>query len=754
MNSIVAFGNTFLTLTLSVMSLALLLVYLPPQGRQLLRVTTAFWPAALGLITLSGLMFAAAPYLWAPLLTVANMSNIGASLVLALIAASWNRRPGRRVSLALGIGFALATAVFEFWRQDGAATFETRVYFVCLARAGFTAWMIAELRQFNRREQSSQIRMLMTFGALYVAANLGRAATMALTGDGIAPNLYAEGPAMFATRIFILATQLLVALSFNNYFVEKLWRQERDASLRHQALFEGSPAAGIIWNDRLQVSGWNDEATRLFGWTRAEALGRGVAELLFRPEEHPVAEQGLKALFEQPAATGAVVHVRTKDGRRIACEWSHRQLPPQGGRPREVVSMALDVSDRLNRQRELESEHRRAVDRLAQLADQVGQSEQSLRELREHLEIAARAVGMGLYLRDFTQEHVWVSDRYREMYGFTADEPLTPEAAQARIHPDDLEGYLAARDVAIKNGENSAEYRIVLPDGRVRWIAAHGRIRTDASGAPILTRAVTIDITDHKNAALELARQQRELAHLSRVVMLGELSGALAHELNQPLTAILSNAQAAQRFLAADPIDLGELRDILDDIVSEDQRAGEVIKRLRQLLSTGETQRAPLDLNELLTDTLRLLRSDLLNQQVTLHTELAPGLPAVWADRVQMQQVLINLIVNGCDAMRELPAAERRLLVRTAARADGSVQVSVVDRGCGLPSERPDRVFESFYTTKPGGMGLGLSVCRTIIQAHGGRLWAEGHDGPGASFHFSLSAHAAPAHEQVRRPVA
>jgi C4-dicarboxylate-specific signal transduction histidine kinase len=318
---------------------------------------------------------------------------------------------------------------------------------------------------------------------------------------------------------------------------------------------------------------------------------------------------------------------------------------------------------------------------------------------------------------------------------------LTPDITQPRIHPDDLEGYLAARDVAIEQGENSGEYRYVLPDGRVRWIAAHARIKTDAGGAPILTRAVTIDITDHKVAALKLEQQQRELAHLSRVVMLGELSGALAHELNQPLTAILSNAQAAQRFLAAEPIDLMELRDILDDIVSEDQRAGEVIKRLRQLLSTGETQRAPLDLNELATDTLRLLRSDLLSQQVTVHTELASGLPSVWADRVQMQQVLINLLVNASDAMRELPAADRQVLVRTAVRVDGGVQLSVVDHGCGLPRDQPDRVFESFYTTKPGGMGLGLSVCRTIIQAHDGRLWAERHDGPGASFHVSLSAH-------------
>lgn len=414
------------------------------------------------------------------------------------------------------------------------------------------------------------------------------------------------------------------------------------------------------------------------------------------------------------------------------------------------ASVALALSQRRRNELIAEAAARERVQReqaqrqADELAERLQATQVGLRGTREHLALAADAARLGIWVRDVATDEVWVSDAWRALFGFDRSEALTVERFVQRVHAEDMDVIEGARSASQRLGRYQAEYRIVLPDGAVRWIASFGRMEYDEQGRPAVFRAVSMEITERKLAELQLQQQRREVTHLSRVVMLGELSGALAHELNQPLTAILSNAQAALRFMAQAPIDLDELRDILDDIVSEDLRAGEVIKRLRQLLSTGETQRAPLDLNELIVDTFKLLRSDLLHQKVTLHTELEPALPRVWADRVQLQQVLINLVVNACDAMRELPAAQRRLRVRTARRADGAVQLSVVDQGCGLPGEQPERVFESFYTTKAGGMGLGLSVCRTIIQAHGGRLWAESHEGPGASFHVSLSAHTAP----------
>jgi two-component system sensor kinase FixL len=248
-----------------------------------------------------------------------------------------------------------------------------------------------------------------------------------------------------------------------------------------------------------------------------------------------------------------------------------------------------------------------------------------------------------------------------------------------------------------------------------------------------------VDITERRRVERATARQRDELAHLSRVAMLGELSGSLAHELNQPLTAILSNAQAAQRFLAHSPPRVDKLAEILTDIVKSDHRAGAVIQRLRSMLRKEEAQRHPLDLNDLVEESLRLMRSDLLNRHVMVSADLAGALPAVSGDRNQLQQVLLNFVINGCDAMdgRE---ADRRLLVRTQSTPHGSVEVSVADRGAGIPVADLERIFEPFVTTKSNGMGLGLAICRSIVEAHGGRLWATNNADRGATLHCELPA--------------
>lgn len=248
-----------------------------------------------------------------------------------------------------------------------------------------------------------------------------------------------------------------------------------------------------------------------------------------------------------------------------------------------------------------------------------------------------------------------------------------------------------------------------------------------------------VDITERRALERAMARQRDELAHLSRVAMLGELSGSLAHELNQPLTAILSNAQAAQRFLAQTPPRVDKLAEILVDIVKSDHRAGAVIQRLRSLLRKEDAQRHPLDINEMVEESLHLMRSDLLNRHVTLSTELASSLPAVSGDRNQLQQVLLNFVINGCDAMEAMDV-DRRLLVRTRMTAQGNVEVAVVDRGTGIPSADLERIFQPFVTSKPKGMGLGLAICRSIVEAHGGRLWAANNPDRGAALHCELPA--------------
>jgi signal transduction histidine kinase/ligand-binding sensor domain-containing protein len=248
----------------------------------------------------------------------------------------------------------------------------------------------------------------------------------------------------------------------------------------------------------------------------------------------------------------------------------------------------------------------------------------------------------------------------------------------------------------------------------------------------------------HRRQLAEFERtrlQQAELAHVSRVSLLGELSASLAHELNQPLAAILSNAQAALRFLADNPADVEETRACLADIADADRRASEIITRMRSMMKKGEAQMERRDINADIEAVLVLLHSDLVTRQVTVDTDLQPDLPSVRGDHIQLQQVMLNLIVNGCDAMQAAGSAERRIVVSTSRDEKGLVRISVADSGPGIPPELLERIFDPFYSTKSNGLGMGLSICRAIIKAHGGHLWAENNARPpGATLHFTLRA--------------
>lgn len=241
-----------------------------------------------------------------------------------------------------------------------------------------------------------------------------------------------------------------------------------------------------------------------------------------------------------------------------------------------------------------------------------------------------------------------------------------------------------------------------------------------------------------KQGELEAQRLRQELTHIGRVSAMGELTASLAHELNQPLTAILSNAQAAQRLLAADVVNLEAIREILNDIVADDKRAGDVIRRLRALLKKGDLEFVSLDLNEIVSEVAWLMRSDAIIRTVSMRLELAPDLPRVRGDRVQLQQVVLNLVLNGFEAMREPCAGDRTLVIRTARDGPAAVRVEVQDSGIGIDEKNVDRMFQPLYTTKAEGLGMGLAIARTIVDAHGGRPGAANNVHGGATFHFTL----------------
>ena len=245
--------------------------------------------------------------------------------------------------------------------------------------------------------------------------------------------------------------------------------------------------------------------------------------------------------------------------------------------------------------------------------------------------------------------------------------------------------------------------------------------------------SIVRDVTDRKRAELESSAQRSEVAHLGRVAMLGELSGTLAHELSQPLTAVLINAQAARRLLDRDPLDVAEIRDALDDVIKNNKRAGTVIDRLRTLLRKEATPLQPVNVNDVVREVVDLARNEILSRRVTVTTTLIPELPLVLGDRIQLQQVLLNLVLNACDAMSDTPAASRHLTLATTTE-NGVVQLMVADRGVGIPKDRVAQVFEPFVTFRDQGLGLGLAISRSIVRAHSGSIRAENNVDGGATF--------------------
>jgi len=368
--------------------------------------------------------------------------------------------------------------------------------------------------------------------------------------------------------------------------------------------------------------------------------------------------------------------------------------------------------------------------RAAQLTD-------DLRESEERMTLTTEAAGVGVWMWTIARNRVWASERWLRLFGFAPDAAVTFENLIQRIHPDDREEVeRAVRRAVAARSDYAAEYRLVLPDHTQRWVAARGRVYPDTHGQPVRLMGATTDITARKQAEADAQRQHEELAHLSRVTTVGTLSSSLAHELNQPLGIILSNAQAAQELLLQDPPVVAEVSEILADIVAADRRAAEIIQRLRSLLKRGETSRRSLPLNDLLEEVLRLVHADLIGRGVTAICDLAPDLPPVTGDRVQLQQLALNLILNAADAMAANAPGTRRLHLTTA-RHQHTVRASVRDEGAGLPAD-VERLFQPFYTTKAHGLGMGLAICRSIIAAHQGRLWAERHPERGAVFHFEL----------------
>jgi C4-dicarboxylate-specific signal transduction histidine kinase len=317
----------------------------------------------------------------------------------------------------------------------------------------------------------------------------------------------------------------------------------------------------------------------------------------------------------------------------------------------------------------------------------------------------------------------------------------SPDRWLSTIHPEDRPRLLAAfgRISGGYSAREEAEYRIVLPDGTIRWVRDSVRA-IPRDGAGRLLHGVVSDITERARAEGALRTLQTELARMTRVMTMGEMAASIAHEINQPLAAVVANGGACLRWLAADPPNLEEAREAVTRIVGEGNRASEVIARVRAFLGRSAPAKTRLDVNEIIGEVLALVHAEVGRHGAAVRTALAAGLPPVLADRVALQQVLLNLIVNGLEAVSVVPSRPREVVISTQGHEPRGVLIAVRDSGIGLDPETAGRIFEAFFTTKPGGLGMGLTISRAIIEAHGGRVWAAANADGGATVRFTLPA--------------
>ena len=378
---------------------------------------------------------------------------------------------------------------------------------------------------------------------------------------------------------------------------------------------------------------------------------------------------------------------------------------------------------------------------LAALLSERRSTEQALRDGHSRYGLATIAGNVGVWDWNLVTNAIYVDPSLKNILGF-ADHEIANRLDDwgLRVHPDDGERVMAAAQAHIDGRVPAFEaaHRMVHRDGSIRWFLARGAVVDRQDGRAIRMIGTDTDITAQKDAEQALEEAKAELARLTRLTDMGGLTAAIAHEVNQPLCAIVANASAALRWLGSDQPDISQVREALTDVVCDGKRASELIRRTRGLFERGELERRPVDFNNIVHSALALTRGSLEATRISVRTQLDAALPLVRADQVQLQQVFCNLIINASEAMTRVTCREHTMQISTCHQEGSGIYATVMDSGEGFDGDDPERVFRPLVTTRPEGMGIGLSMSRIIVEMHGGRLWATPNEGPGATFHILL----------------
>ncbi len=524
-----------------------------------------------------------------------------------------------------------------------------------------------------------------------------------------------DKPLDVAALVTFLATAAIITrlISKMQRLTEELRRREAYLAEAQRLSHTGSFGWGLSTGEIL----WSEETFRIFQYDRTT---KPTVELILE-RVHP----------EDVALVKQTIEHAAQDGNDF--EHEYRLVMPDGSiKYVHVVAHALsDESD--------------GIEFVGAVMDvtAVKQAEEALRRSESYLAEAQRVTHTGSWAwRVAGRDALHLSEEWYRIYGFDPEEGLSAwEERLQRIHPEDRAKWQEATDRAIgEKSDYEVEVRILLPDGTVKYIHTVGHPVLNASGDVVQFVGSVIDVTERKRAEEErerLRQAQADLAHVSEVTTMGELSASLAHEVNQPIAAAVTNANTCLRWLAGDTPNIEEARAAAMRIVKDGTRAAEIINRIRLLFKKGTPQRELVDVNEVIREMIVLLRSEATRYSISFRAELAADPPQVMGDRVQLQQVFMNLMLNGIDAMKDMNAGSE-LTIKSQQAENGQLLISVSDTGVGLPPQQADQIFNAFFTTKLHGTGMGLAISRSIVESHGGRLWAADNAPRGASFYFTL----------------